>query len=169
MLELTPLKHSMTIPQATKLNVFIDCDGPLADYDKGLQNSGMHTDDFKYLPGTYLWLDVTVGAEAALFTLKELDDKNIIKIWIATKTPSGSPYAYSEKALWVRQKFPWLEDRIILTHDKSLLGSSEDILIDDRPHKANADKFKGTFKFFDVNRPKECWFEVLLLINEKLQ
>lgn len=129
----------------------------MADFDKALKKSGLHQDVFKHQPGTYLWLDVTPGAAEAIAFLKELDDQGLIRVFIATKTPSNSPYAYTEKVLWYRQKFPWLEDRVILTHDKSVLGGGQDFLIDDRPHKANADKFKGTFVLFRPEHAKADW------------
>ena len=146
----------MSILKPIKFNVFIDSDGPIADFDHDLKKSGLTADKFKHLPGTYLWLPITGGAEQGLAQLKALDDRNLIKVWIATKTPSNSPYAYTEKVLWYRRNFPWLEDRIILTHDKSVLGTKDDLLLDDRPHKANASLFPGTFVLF---RPDENTFE----------
>lgn len=147
-----------------KFNVFLDSDGPVANFEKALAESCLHTDEFKHVPGIYLWLEVTQGAKEAIEFLKHLDDKNILRVWILTKTPSGSPYAYTEKVLWYRQTFPWLEDRIILSHDKSLVGDVGDYLLDDRPHKANADKFRGTFKYFDPTIPLKSWKEFLEMI-----
>lgn len=146
----------MTKPRCP-INVFIDSDGPVADFDSAFQKSGLSVHDFKYAPGTYLWLNETPGASAALEELKAYDDEDLIRIWILTKTPSQSPYAYSEKILWYREHFPWLEDRVILTHDKSLMGAENDFLIDDRPHKANAKDFRGTFVKFDVQDPRTSW------------
>jgi 5'(3')-deoxyribonucleotidase len=144
----TPARH---------FNVFIDSDGPVADFDKALKKSGMHTDDFKHVHGVYLWLDPTPGAEKSIEALKKLDDLGWIRVWILTKTPSNSPYAYTEKILWYRQHFPWLEDRVILAHDKSVVGGPADYLLDDRPHKANAKLFRGHFEFFNVESPEETW------------
>jgi len=159
----------MGTPTPAKLfNCYIDSDGPVADFDKALKKSGLHTDEFKHLPGTYLWLDVTPGATNALDDLKRFDDEGKIRVWILTKTPSGSPYAYTEKVLWYREHFPWLEDRVILTHDKSLMGTKHDFILDDRPHKANADKFKGTFTLFDVQHPKRSWEEFYSLIENEI-
>ena len=157
----------MSTPTPAPFNVFVDSDGPVADFDYDLRKSGMHTDDFKHVPGTYLWLPVTKGAVEALHSLKILDDSNQLRVWIATKTPSHNPYAYTEKVLCYRRNFPWLEDRVILTHDKSLLGSEGDLLIDDRPHKANADKFRGTFVYFDPQTPHNSWHHALNQIVER--
>lgn len=141
----------------------------MADYDKALKDSGLHTDVFKHQPGTYLWLGITPGAADALASLKELDDEGLIRVWILTKTPSKSPYAYTEKVLWYAQKFPWLEDRVILTHDKHLMGTREDFLLDDRPHKGNANLFPGDFVFFDTAKPEETWLKFVQLIRDRIE
>ena len=158
----------MSTPKPASFNVFIDSDGPVADFDHDLKKSGMHTDDFKHVPGIYLWLPVTKGASDALASLKELDDADKLRVWILTKTPSLSPYAYTEKVLWYRKNFPWLEDRVILTHDKSLLGTKGDLLLDDRPHKANADKFRGDFVYFDPEAPLKSWNHFVIKVADKL-
>lgn len=158
----------MGTPSPAKINVFIDSDGPVADFDKALKASGMHTDDFKHVPGVYLWLEVTAGAADGIARLKALDDDDEIRVWILTKTPSGSPYAYTEKVLWYARQFPWLEDRVIITHDKHLMGTENDFLLDDRPHKANADKFRGTFVYFNPETPEADWDRFVRAIEAKV-
>jgi 5'(3')-deoxyribonucleotidase len=159
----------MGTPSLAPLNVFIDSDGPVADFDEALKKSGLEADVFKHLPGIYLYLKITQGAENALNLLKTFDDLDLLRVWIATKTPSNSPYAYTEKVLWYRQHFPWLEDRVILTHDKSVLGGEDDFLLDDRPHKANAKHFKGKFVYFNPEAPIQSWVEFMDLIDERLK
>lgn len=159
----------MSTPAPAYVNVFLDSDGPVADFDKALVKSGLHTDEFKHLPGVYLWLSVTPGAEQAIAKLKTYDDRGLLRVWIATKTPSSSPYAYTEKVLWYRKTFPWLEDRVILTHDKSVLGGTADFLIDDRPHKANAKHFRGTFMYFDPSAPEASWEQCTSKIIRSIQ
>lgn len=160
----------MSTREPCRLNLFIDSDGPVADFDHSLRRDGRDADIFKMHAGIYLYLPVTAGAQQALDTFKELDDQNLLRVWILTKTPSGSPYAYTEKVLWYRQHFPWLEDRVILTHDKSLMGGPNDWLLDDRPHKANADKFRGTFVYFDPSQPEKSWSaftsRILSVVNQ---
>jgi len=147
----------MSTPKPAPFNVFLDSDGPVADFKKALDASGMHADDFKHVPGVYLYLDVTPGAREMIAKLKTYDDQNLLRVWILTKTPSRSPYAYTEKVLWYKQNFPWLEDRVILAHDKSLVGGEEDFLLDDRPHKGNASLFRGTFVLFKEDEPVNSW------------
>jgi hypothetical protein len=155
-------------PAPAPFNVFIDSDGPIADFDAALQASGLTTQEFKHRPGVYLYLKCTSGALESLETLRAFDEQNLLRVWILTKTPSSSPYAYTEKVLWYRQHFSWLEDRVILTHDKSLLGTASDMLLDDRPHKANASLFRGDFVLFDVEEPTASWAEFMRLVREKI-
>lgn len=158
----------MSTPKPAPFNVFLDSDGPVADFKKALDASGMHTDDFKHVPGVYLYLDVTEGAEQTIADLKKYDDQNRLRVWILTKTPSGSPYAYTEKVLWYKRHFPWLEDRVILSHDKSLVGQSGDLLLDDRPHKGNASLFRGTFVLFLEDDPIGSWNALRKEVQSKL-
>ena len=159
----------MGTPTPARLfNCYLDSDGPICAFDEALEASGLSADEFKLLPGIYLWLGVTDGAAFALSKLKELDDAGLIRVWILTKTPSGSPYAYTEKVLWYARNFPWLEDRVIITHDKHLMGGERDFLLDDRPHKANADKFKGTFMFFDTAYAADSWIRFLDKIENRV-
>lgn len=139
------------------VNVFLDSDGPICNFDKALNDSCKTSEVFKHLPGVYLYLEITPGATDALSALQGLEQQGFIKVWVLTKTPSHSPYAYTEKVLWYRQHFPWLENRVILSHDKSIVGRSTDFLLDDRPWKGNAAKFPGEFVFFDITAPVVCW------------
>lgn len=150
-------------------NLLIDSDGVVADFDKALYATNLGVDEFKHKAGTYLWLPIMNGAKDALAFLKSLDDNGDIKVWIVTKTPSGCPYAYTEKVLWYRQHFPWLEDRIILTHDKSLIGTENDFLVDDRPEKGNVKNFRGEFYHFFPTTPVVCWQDVLYHVKNKIK
>jgi 5'(3')-deoxyribonucleotidase len=138
-------------------NIFIDSDGVIADFDKALIESGLTADNFKHVEGAYLFLDVMPHATEALSKLRFLEESGLIKVWILTKTPTFCPHSYTEKILWYRKHFPWLENRVILSQDKSLLGDHNDFLIDDRPHKGNVHLFKGTFWLFDAKNIETCW------------
>jgi 5'(3')-deoxyribonucleotidase len=159
----------MGTPAPAPINVYLDSDGPVADFGQALAADGREADVFKHEPGIYLWLEVTPGARRAIEALKLLDNAHKIRVWILTKTPAGSPYAYTEKVLWYRRNFPWLEDRVIISHDKHLLGTKHDFLLDDRPHKANADKFRGTFVLFHENAPIVSWAIFMDAIAEAVQ
>jgi len=158
----------MSTPLPCLLNIYLDSDGVVCDFDAALARSGLSVEVFKHQPGTYLWLDIMPGATESLNILKALDDEDKLRVWILTKTPSRAPYAYTEKVLWYRQHFPWLEDRVILTQDKHLMGTERDILLDDRPHKANADKFRGEFMLFDPLHSRDGWAALIQTVKTRL-
>lgn len=134
--------------------VFVDMDGVIVDFDGFKAASGLSGDEIKQLPGAYLEMRPMPGAIEAVRSLIGMG----YEVWIATKPPTGVPHAYADKAAWVMQYLPELKRRIILTHDKGLLGTAEDFLIDDRPHKANCERFAGTLIRF---RRGVGWPEVL--------
>lgn len=123
-----------------KARVFVDMDGVIVDFDAFKAASGLSGDEVKELPGAYLEMSPIPGALEAVRSLIGMG----YEVWIATKPPTGIPYAYADKVSWVLQYLPELKRRIIITHDKGLLGGPRDYLIDDRPHKANCERFAGT-------------------------
>ena len=135
------------------MNVFLDSDGVIADFERGAKDAGLLPAEFKFEPGAYLYLHRVPGADDAVARLKQLEDKGHLKVWVLTKPPKYSPYAYSEKVLWFSQYFPWLSNRIIVTHDKSVVGGPGDVLVDDRPHKGNAQCFRGKLIVFHTSNP----------------
>lgn len=134
--------------------VFIDLDGVVVNFDAFRAARGLTGDEVKSLPGAYLEMEPYPDAIAAVYSLIGMG----YEVWIATKPPTGVPHAYSDKAAWVMKHLPELTRRIIITHDKGLLGDDRDYLIDDRPHKANCESFKGTLIRF-VNGV--TWADVL--------
>lgn len=124
--------------------VFIDMDGVIVDFRGYREKLGLHGDVVKKMPGAYLAMEPIPGALEAVRELIAMG----WEVWIATKPPTGVAWAYSDKAQWIYNHLPELERRIIMTHDKGLLGDYGDYLLDDRPHKANANFFKGTFLEF---------------------
>lgn len=140
--------------------VFIDMDGVLADFSSMKKRFGMESDQFKKMAGAYLMLEPMPGALEAVKSLLE----DGYDVFVATKPPTGIAQAYAEKAMWVLNYLPELSRKIIITHDKGLLGDEGDFLVDDRPNKANCDQFKGTFIPF-ING--ETWIGVLDKIKAK--
>jgi 5'(3')-deoxyribonucleotidase len=140
--------------------VFVDMDGVIVNFDAYRERLGMTGDQIKKEPGAYLHMEPYPGAIAAVRSLIGMG----YEVWIATKPPTGIPHAYSDKAAWVMQHLPELKRRIIVTHDKGLLGDEGDYLIDDRPHKANCESFKGTLiRFIDGMR----WADVLDMLSPR--
>lgn len=126
-------------------NVFIDMDGVLVDYasSKNLLPCMPH-EEFHKVPEIFRRMLPMPGALDAIARLEELN----CNVWIATLPPPHAPEVYTDKALWVQQWVPRLLPKLILTPDKSLLGTYADFLIDDRPHAANAFDFPGTLIHF---------------------
>lgn len=150
-----------------KINLFLDADGVIVDFEEGARRAGLKPEFFKLQPGAYLYLPVMPDATDVLNLFKEFEDEFPLKVWIATKPPTHAPYAYSEKVMWFANHFPWLAERIIVTHDKSLLGCADDILVDDRPHKANALDFRGSLVVFDPQNTRESWVAVVSELKKK--
>lgn len=119
-------------------------DGVIVDFDSYKQGRGLTGDEVKKQAGAYLAMPAIPGAIAAVRSLIGME----FEVWIATKPPTGVPHAYSDKAAWVMENIPELKRRIIITHDKGLLGDQWDYLCDDRPHKANCENFSGTLVRF---------------------
>lgn len=124
--------------------VFVDMDGVIVDFDGYAERLGLAGEEVKRRSGAYLEMDPIPGALAAVHTLLGLG----FDVWIATKPPTGVPGAYADKVSWILRHLPELERRIIITHDKGLLGDEGDFLCDDRPHKAGCEAFAGTLLRF---------------------
>lgn len=131
--------------------IFIDMDGVVVDFDAYKRGLGLTGDEIKVRSGAYLQMQPMEGALASVRSLIGMG----FEVWLATKPPTGVSWAYGDKAQWVFDHLPELKRRLILTHDKGLLGDEGDYLIDDRPHKANCDRFPGRLFAFggDVGWP----------------
>lgn len=134
------------------LRIYVDMDGVMADFEANLK--GRNPKSVKLMPGTYIRLDPIQGALEAVRTLIASGHD----VWIATKTPTHNLLADSEKKHWINEYIPELLDKTIITPDKGCLRG--DVLIDDRPHKANCESFEGTFIHFG-SEEFPTWDEVL--------
>lgn len=136
--------------------LFIDLDGVVADFDAARLHR--HPDDFKHTPHCYTYLPTYPSVFTGIEWAKTLVGED--KIWFATKPPKRSPYAYSEKAAWVNQHFgEWGLHRLVITQDKSLLGTEFSVIIDDRPHKGNLPAFRGAIITFGTGSDKSLHWD----------
>jgi hypothetical protein len=119
--------------------VFIDMDGVLADFDRLKSRLGNTGEELKRIPGAFDIMEPIPGAIEGVHSLIGMG----FECWIATKPPTGIPHAYADKAKWILRHLPDLKRRIIMTHNKGLLGDENDFLVDDRPHKASCEDFRG--------------------------
>jgi 5'(3')-deoxyribonucleotidase len=127
------------------VTIFVDQDGPLADFDAAARARGLAPGEAKMLPGFYRSLPLVAQAREAVLELVLLPG---CQVFVATKIPDENPLAASEKIAWLHQHLPELEERIIITPNKACLGTQDDFLIDDRAHKADAAFFRGRFLHF---------------------
>lgn len=137
--------------------IFVDMDGPLVDYEGYMRQHNLTSPEVKALPGAYAAMDPTPFGLAAVRSLIGMG----YDVWIATKPPTGIPHAYAGKVQWILERIPELKRKIIITHDKGLLGDENDFLIDDRPHKANCEAFAGTLIHFFDGTSGHFWPHIL--------
>jgi hypothetical protein len=120
--------------------VFFDMDGVLADFDAGARKLGLPSTQAKLQPGLYRHLPMIPQGVLMAYALL----KSGVDVWIATKIPHENPFGATEKLQWIADCMPAFVKRTIITPHKGMLSTSEDdVLIDDRPHKASIDEFGG--------------------------
>jgi len=127
------------------ITIYLDQDGPLADFQGAADAAGLEPKEAKMVRGFYRGLPLTPGAKEAV---EELLGFHHLHVFVATKIPDRNPHAATEKILWLNEHLPGLGERIIITPNKACLGTSDDFLVDDRAHKADASFFPGTFIHF---------------------
>jgi hypothetical protein len=128
--------------------VFVDLDGVVVNFDGYMVEHNLTPREIKDLKGAYLQMHPLPRALEGVRQLIAMG----FEVWIATKPPTVMRY------------LPELSKRIILTHDKGLLGDSGDVLIDDRPHRANCEKFHGCLiPFVDG----VTWEQVISFLGER--
>lgn len=122
--------------------IFLDMDGVLADFDRLARK--LVPDQIKDTPGAFAQMQPVDGAIAGVRSLIGMG----YDVWVATKPATGRAHTYADKATWVFTHLPELKRKIVMTHDKGLLGDGGDFLVDDRPHKANCREFPGVLVAF---------------------
>ena len=142
-----------------KPRVYIDMDGVIADFGAECVKRAMTPSQLKNRRDAYRWLSPFPGAKEGLAALEGAG----IEVFALTKIPSTNPYAATEKLLWMRDHFPKLADRVVITPDKGCVGTLRDVLVDDHPEWANADHFQGTVVPFegDWARARSAVFSAL--------
>lgn len=131
-------------------------DGPLVDFEGYCHQVGRLPEVVKKEHGAYKLMQ---PQKHGIKAVRKLIDAGF-DVWILSKPPSSNASAWGDKAAWIMEHLPELERKLILTHDKSLVGDENDMLIDDRPHKANCHLFKGNVWHFDMNDEHQ-WKKIL--------
>lgn len=152
---------SLLFPRRIR-RVLFDMDGVMVDFEGYVESTGLSADIVKHMPGAYAAMKPYDEAlDAARFLMAQG-----FEVWVATKPPTESGHAYTEKAEWIFRHIPELKKRIIITHDKGMLGDRFDCLIDDRPHKANCIQFKGVLIHL---KPETRWSDVIdTIMNRRI-
>lgn len=136
--------------------LYLDMDGVLADFDKGVGRHNFKKDPPEmFVKGFFRKLELMPGAKNAVNTLlkyKKLD------IYILTKPTTKNLNCATEKFQWIEEHFPQLLKKIFIACDKGHFRGN--FLIDDDA-EAWEDKFKGTFLHFDKYNSEECWAKML--------
>mgnify|MGYP001592883389 CR=1 FL=1 len=123
--------------------LYIDLDGVLADFV-----SAMHTHPERdipiyrehpdKIPNIFRDLSPITGAIDAV---NQLLESPLYEVYILSTAPWNNPSAWTDKRLWLGDKFgDSINRKLILTHRKDLIKG--DILIDDRPNNGAKD-FEG--------------------------
>jgi 5'(3')-deoxyribonucleotidase len=147
--------------------VYLDMDGPLADFDKAIgeerNENGDPPEMFK--KGFFRNLEVTPYAKMGVSLLLDCED---IDLYIASKPSTKNLYSATEKYEWIDEHFPELLKKVFLTCDKGkLIG---DYLIDDDADRWKR-KFKGEFIQFYPAAPLTSWYNIvdtLGVCNERI-
>lgn len=154
--------------------VFADMDDVVVDFSGFAREKNLTPDEIKRHPNAYFDMKPIPGAIEALHELIRLG----FEVFIAAKPPTGVADSYRDKALWIFHYIPELSRHLIITPDKGLLGDEGDFLCDDRPEKANCEKFRGTLLRFqngygwkealEYLRPKSPLLRTQFLAQSKL-
>ena len=134
--------------------VFLDMDGPLANFNKGIGRWPFEKDPPEmFQQGFFLNLAVVPGAKWAVNELLQIPQ---LSICIGSKHTVENVHCASEKIGWLWTHFPSLVKRTCLVFDKTLLKG--DYLIDD---DKKWEGFDGHFFHFDEHNPELSWTEIV--------
>ena len=86
-------------------------------------------------------------------------------VFIATTPPWDRPEVWGHKREWIEDYFPYLKQKMILTHRKDLLIG--DILIDDSNYRGQPD-FQGNWFWFNKKWSNKNWEACLKWIYKKV-
>ncbi len=129
------------------LTVYIDMDDVLCDYSSKIKEHKQKNPDNPFpqnVPGFFRSLEAMDGALAAV---EQLRKKTNIEVYILTAPSTKNPLSYTEKRLWVEDKFGYeMTHNLIICSHKGLLKG--DILIDDHASGRGQEFFEGKLIHF---------------------
>lgn len=127
--------------------IYLDMDGVIADFDRAMREYDQPAKVIKLIPGVYQHLKPMPGA---IEGVNELINYARGRIFVCTKIPDKAPNAASEKLYWIHAYLPKLMGKVFIVPDKGAVGGKNDVLVDDHPQWANANKFPGKLVKFDT-------------------
>ena len=129
------------------LTVYIDMDDVLCDYSSKIKEHKQKNPDNPFpqsVPGFFRSLEPMDGALAAV---EQLRKKSNVEVYILTAPSTKNPLSYTEKRLWVEDKFGYeMTHNLIICSHKGLLKG--DILIDDHASGRGQEFFEGKLIHF---------------------
>lgn len=159
----------MNNQRTTTRNLFFDMDGVIVDFDRYMREKNLSGDEAKQQPGAYVEMQPVENAIWGVRKMMSLAGQYGFAVWLATKPPTGIPWAYADKVRWVLENLPELKRNIILTHDKGLLGGRDDIIVDDRPHRANVVNFRGAVIHFGPTGTIPHWHALVDVLHRMMK
>lgn len=148
------------------LKIYIDMDDVLCDYSSKIKEHKRKNPDNPFpqsVPGFFRSLEPMDGALAAVEHLRK---ETNVEVYILTAPSTKNPLSYTEKRLWIEDKFGYeMTQNLIICSHKGLLKG--DILIDDHASGRGQEMFEGKLFHFGT---KECpdWETVLGKLSSEL-
>ncbi|TMO83149.1 hypothetical protein CWC15_16695 [Pseudoalteromonas spongiae] len=129
------------------MTVYIDMDDVLCDYSSKINEHKQKNPDNPFPqsePGFFRSLEPMDGA---LEAVEQLRKKTNVEVYILTAPSTKNPLSYTEKRLWVEDKFGYeMTHNLIICSHKGLLKG--DILIDDHASGRGQELFEGLLIHF---------------------
>lgn len=129
------------------LTVYVDMDDVLCDYSTKICEKKAKSSATPYPqsePGFFRSLE---PIEGALIAIEQLRSRKDIDLYILTAPSTKNPLSYTEKRLWIEDKFGYeMTSNLIICSNKGLLKG--DVLIDDHSNGRGQEHFEGKLIHF---------------------
>lgn len=152
-------KIEKLISEGCNVIIYCDMDGVLFDFEDAANKVNKSCKEFKLIKGAYRNLTPYPHAFEVLNAIEE--QIKGVKIHLLTKIPDDNPFAATEKLLSLREKAPNRAVNVTITNDKGSVGGKNDYLIDDRPHKAKVNNFRGELLHFGQEGKFKSWKSIV--------
>jgi 5'(3')-deoxyribonucleotidase len=131
--------------------IYVDMDDVICDYSKRIECQKEKYPEVKFpqsVEGFFRGLEPVFGAIEAV---EKLRAKSGVELYILTAPSTRNPLSYTEKRLWVEEKFDYeLTKNLIMCSNKGLLKG--DILIDDHDSGRGQESFEGRLIHFGTEK-----------------